>query len=179
MEQNNSHTAFAGSTCIASGPLESMLRSIKSHGDMSVLIFEDESGRQVDFDFRGEIEEVIARAIPARGPGRPKLGVSSREISLLPRHWEWLEVQPNGASAALRRLVDEARQRDGSESVIRRRAAAVGRVMTALAGNLPGFEEATRALYAHNQELFSTRIEEWPKDIRKYLLRLMAISNQG
>ncbi|MCX6610920.1 MAG: DUF2239 family protein [Acidobacteria bacterium] len=177
MEHNNDHTAFAGSSCIAAGPLESVLRAIKSSGDVNVLIFEDDSGRQVDFDFRGSIEEVIARAIPPRGPGRPKLGVSSREISLLPRHWEWLEAQPNGASAALRRLVDEARQRDGGESATRRRAAAAGRVMTALAGNLPRYEEASRALYAHNQELFSSQIEDWPKDIREYLFRLTAIVN--
>src|SRR5688572_21421832 len=113
-------TAFSGSRLIVSGDLETMLRRTKQFldgsGTDSVLIFEDQTGRQVDFDFRGTPDEVLARAAagakPRPGPGRPKLGVVSREVSLLPRHWDWLEQQPQGISAALRRLVDEARKRE-------------------------------------------------------------------
>ena len=47
---------------------------------------------------------------PPRGPGRPKLGVVAREITLLPRHWDWLAQQTGGASVAIRKLVEEARR---------------------------------------------------------------------
>src|SRR5437868_1777823 len=116
-----------------------------------ILIFEDESGRQVDFDLRGTLSELLARAVPSRartGPGRPRLGVVAREISLLPRHWEWLEQQPNGASAAIRRLVDEARKRNPEEERRRLAIEAASRFMSAMAANLPNYEEATRALLA-------------------------------
>jgi hypothetical protein len=96
--------------------------------------------------------------------------VTSREISLLPRHWEWLETQPNGASATLRRLVDEARKRDSGESRTRAAIDATGRVMTAIAGNLPGFEEAYRALYARDPMKLAQQVKAWPRDVREYLL---------
>src|SRR5215467_3635332 len=127
MEHKQTYAAFLEGALIASGPLERMLEGVKSRFDRDpgapILIFDGETGRQVDFDLRGSLPEVVARATPrARsGPGRPKLGVVAREISLLPRHWEWLEQQPNGASAAIRRLVDEARKRDPEEE--RRRLA--------------------------------------------------------
>jgi hypothetical protein len=96
--------------------------------------------------------------------------VISREVSLLPRHWEWLETQPNGASAALRRLVDEARKQDFSSSQGRAAIDATGRVMTAMAGNLPGFEEAYRALYARDRAAFDSLVTNWPDDVRSYVL---------
>ena len=134
-----------------------------------MLIFDDHTGRQVDFDLRGTLDEVLARVAPAQsrpGPGRPKLGVVSREVSLLPRHWEWLEDQPNGASAAIRRLVDQARKYD--TGALRARMA-LGRFLSAMAGDLPGCEEAGRALYASDRARFETQIREWPADIRAYL----------
>ena len=163
---------------MASGSLEEMLRQIKGQPpntgpEETLLIFHDQTGKQVDFDLRGSIDEVLERVAPkpARsGPGRPKLGVTSREVSLLPRHWEWLEEQPNGASAALRRLVDEERKRDSGAAGSRAAIAATGHVMTALAGNLPGFEEAYRALYAHDRESLAQRIKDWPRGVRAYLL---------
>ena len=97
----------------------------------------------------------------------------SREVSLLPRHWDWLEQQPNGLSAALRRLVDEARKRNPGEERARLAREAAGRFMTAMAGDLPGFEEASRALYAKEGGLFKERIGAWPEDIRLYLERLI------
>ena len=178
MEEDRTYTAFLGETLIASGPIEAMLPSVKARFDQNhsalFLIFEDQSGRQVDFDLRGALNEVVVRALPARshsGPGRPKLGVVSREVSLLPRHWAWLEQQPNGASAALRRLVDQARKREPSEQRARLATEAVGRFMSAMAGNLPGYEEASRALYAANRANFENLILHWPHDIRAYILR--------
>jgi hypothetical protein len=178
MEENRTYTAFVGETLVASGPLETMLPEVKARFDRDAstifLIFEDQSGRQVDFDLRGAVDEVVARALPApprTGPGRPKLGVVSREVSLLPRHWEWLEQQPNGASAALRRLVDEARKRDPGKERARLATEAASRILSAMAGNLPGYEEASRALYAANGAHFENLILDWPRDIRAYLQR--------
>jgi hypothetical protein len=175
---DNSYTAFLGWKRIATGSQEEMLRQIKTSlasepSDESLLIFEDQTGTQVDFDLRGSVEEVLERVVPKPvriGPGRPRLGVISREISLLPRHWEWLEAQRSGASATLRRLVDEARKQDSGESGSRRALEATGRVMTAIAGNLPGFEEAYRALYARDRARLEQRVKEWPKDLREYVL---------
>jgi hypothetical protein len=176
MDEKRSYTAFVGEAVIASGAIETMLPIVKERFDQDAsalcLIFEDQSGRQVDFDLRGALDDVVARALPARsrsGPGRPKLGVVSREVSLLPRHWDWLEEQPNGASAALRRLVDEARKREPGEQRARLAREAVGRFMTAMAGNLPGYEEASRALYAGNRARFEELTRSWPHDIREYI----------
>jgi hypothetical protein len=113
---------------------------------------------------------------PRSGPGRPKLGVVSREVSLLPRHWEWLEQQPNGISAALRRLVDEARKANAAKDRVRAATEAAGRFMTVVAGNLPGFEEALRALYAHNEARFEEEIHDWPNDVREHARRLASMS---
>lgn len=182
-------TAFSGSRRVASGPVQALLLEVKEKFDRgeanSLLIFDDHTGRQVDFDLRGTRDEVLARlashpffqpavaAPKARtGPGRPKLGVVSREVSLLPRHWEWLEQQPNGISAAIRRLVDEARRENPDTD--RRRAAqeAANRFMMAMAGNLAGFEEASRALFAGDRERFEQQTREWPEDVRAYAERL-------
>jgi len=106
------------------------------------------------------------------GPGRPKLGVVSREVSLLPRHWQWLEAQSGGISAALRRLVDGARKTQPAKEEANRQRDAMGRFMWAMAGNFPGFEEASRALFADNAEQFREQIREWPEDVRMHLTRL-------
>jgi hypothetical protein len=144
-------------------------------GDHLLFVFDDQTGKAVDFDLRGSVDEVLARALPrpvATGPGRPRLGVVSREVSLLPRHWEWLEQQPNGASAALRRLVDEARKREPGRQRARMAADAAFRFMSAMAGNLPGFEEAGRALYAANRAVFDDLVRDWPADIQAHARRL-------
>ena len=104
--------------------------------------------------------------VPRRG--RPRLGVVSREVSLLPRHWEWLEAQPSGISAAIRRLVEEARKREPEKERARRMQETVSRVLTALAGDRPGYEEASRALFAGDHEGFLARIADWPSDVRRY-----------
>jgi hypothetical protein len=175
---NTTYTAFLGWKRIATGSREEMLRQIKTSladqaADETLLIFEDQTGTQVDFDLRGTVEEVLERVAPKpvrTGPGRPRLGVISREISLLPRHWDWLEAQRSGASATLRRLVDEARKQDSPESESRRAIEATGRVMTVIAGNLPGFEEAYRALYARDHGRLEQWIKDWPEDLREFVL---------
>lgn len=154
--------------------LSSVWRHLQDGGD-PVQIFVDQTGQPIDFDFRGTLDEVRARAEPLRrrpGPGRPRLGVVSREVSLLPRHWEWLEQQRNGISAALRRLVDEARRREPDREKARRARDAAGRFMWGMAGDLPGFEEASRALFAGDQDRFEELVGDWPRDVHAHLLRL-------
>jgi hypothetical protein len=146
--------------------------------DTPVLVFDDVTGQQIDLDTRGSDAEVRARYAPPeeppRGRGRPKLGVVAREVTLLPRHWEWLNRQPGGASAALRALVDEARRESANETRARTRAAqgAAYAFMHAIAGNFPGFEEATRALFAGDRAGFEAEILHWPHDVRAHALRL-------
>jgi len=179
VENDWTYTAFEGTNLLASGTRDEVLAALKSRFDRDagvlVLTFEDQTGKQVDFDLRGTLADVLTRyAAPARvGPGRPKLGVVAREVSLLPRHWEWLEEQPNGASAAIRRLVEEARKRDPGEQQARSAIEAAGWFLSAMAGNLPGYEEATRALYARDEEQFHELVREWPEDIRRHAERLV------
>ncbi|MGH7621303.1 MAG: DUF2239 family protein [Gemmatimonadaceae bacterium] len=171
------YTAFAGNQLIATGSKGEVITALKHQEDSirhSVLIFDNHTGREVDFDLSGSLAEVLEREAAAgrHGPGRPKLGVIGREVSLLPRHWEWLEEQPNGISAALRRLVDEARKREPGAQKARRMRAALSRVMWAMAGDLPNFEEATRALFAPDDEQLAELTCAWPHDVRAHVLRL-------
>src|SRR5262245_25061887 len=173
-------TAFADDRLITSGPLPAVLTAVKHHTDSgkggTVLIFDDGTGQQVDFDFRGSIDEVLERALPPRpqsGPGRPRLGVVAREVTLLPQHWEWLAEQPGGASTTLRKLVDAARRAALSDRQrLRKLQDRTYRFMSAIAGNLPHFEEAARALFADNITKFQELIAGWPTDIREHLIKL-------
>jgi hypothetical protein len=152
--------------------------------DAAILIFDDRTSRQVELDLRGNVADVLARfsAPPPdasandtpRGPGRPKLGVVSREVALLPRHWEWLGRQPGGASVALRKLIDEVRRQHAGRDQRREAQEAVYRFMSAIGGDLPGFEEATRALYASDRQRFDAEIEAWPADVRSHARKLAA-----
>ncbi|AJZ58943.1 hypothetical protein OI25_1280 [Paraburkholderia fungorum] len=188
--------AFEGHRRIASGtPAEVALavREVLARGERApVLIFDTVTSRPVEFDLRGTPEEILARLVsqapvgqPApiadageddtpRGRGRPKLGVVAREVTLLPRHWDWLNGQSGGASVALRKLVEAARL--AGEDKDRKRAAqeSVYRFMTALAGNLPAYEDATRALYADDQVRFDDIVAAWPEDVRDHTLCLAA-----
>jgi hypothetical protein len=181
-------TAFEGQRRLASGSLAEIAVAAKraeQHASESIAIFSDVTGRAVDLDLRGSTEEVLARLTAAaraaqdttppsepRGRGRPRLGVVAREVTLLPRHWEWLNAQPGGASVALRKLVDEARRANGDRD--RRRAArdAAYHFMSAMAGNLPHFEEASRALFAEDRRRFVGQIASWPPDIRDHAVKL-------
>jgi predicted ester cyclase len=177
METEATYTAFAGTRRVAAGALRDVLPVLKHRFDRGsselVLVFEVETGRQVDFDLRGSLNEVLGREAPKqpRGPGRPKLGVTSREVSLLPRHWDWLEQQSNGVSGALRRLVEQAiKERPGKERA-RRTRAALSRFLSSMAGDRPHYEEATRALFSGDNVRFEALVRRWPKDIREYALK--------
>jgi hypothetical protein len=175
------YTAFSGPVLIVTGDLASMLTAVKTHMEKQdaepVLIFEDSSGGQVDFDFRGKVADVLARAMPAQprqGPGRPKLGVVCGEVSLLPRHWEWLEQQQHNISATIRRLVDEAIKNEPSAAKARFAIEAADRELWVLAGNMPGCEEASRALYARDFDRFDSLAAAWPADVARHLCAMAA-----
>lgn len=184
------YTAFDGHRILAAGPLADMALAVKramSTNSSQPLVFNDNTGQQTDLDLRGDDADIIARHAPSidveadaseppdaqpRGRGRPKLGVVPREVTLLPRHWDWLGSQPGGASVALRKLVEQARRDNDVQDQQRQRQEAAYRFMSAMTGNLPGFEEATRALYASDRERFAQCIAAWPEDVRDYAVRL-------
>jgi hypothetical protein len=168
-------TAFIGHRLVARGDLQAVAQSVQAHANEQLAIFDDATGQPVELDLWGSVADVLARlpsptSLPTPSRGRPKLGVIAREVTLLPRHWEWLSAQPGGASAALRRLVDRARQQGGSDAAQVTEAAY--RVMTALAGDLPGYEEATRALFARDLDRFDQLTANWPSDVVRYLCDL-------
>ena len=159
-----------------------------------ILAFDDATGRLADFDLRGSNEDIAQRLILAdeqlgtrsnakaaspRAPGRPKLGVVAREITLLPRHWEWLNRQSGGASVTLRKLVDTARAANGDSDRKQHAREITDRFMRAMAGNQPGYAEAARALYAGNRMPFDSLIKPWPIDIRGYIRQLARAALDG
>ncbi len=178
-------TAFAGDRRIAAGPPATVVvavrRHLAAHPANGVLVFDDTTGQGIDFDLgdsdaaaldrlaRHPVYGMPSPAAP-RGRGRPRLGVVAREVTLLPQHWDWLATQPGGASVALRRLVDAAR-RSGPDPARRAREAAY-KFMAAIAGNAPGYEEATRALFAGDRARFENLVAGWPADIRAHALLL-------
>lgn len=165
-----------------------------------LLVFDDETGATIELDLRGSPEEALARlsapvatrpgnrsfpsapadlvgtgarkGTPPPTRGRPRLGVIGREVTLLPRHWTWLNEQPGGASGVLRKLVEEARRNSAGKDQARMLREYAYRFMSALAGDLPGFEEASRALFAGNAEGFAQHIEDWPPDVRAQAQRM-------
>ena len=167
------YVVFHGPQRVAAGSrLEAALAAQQLQGEVGVLIFGPD-GRGVDFDLSGGPEALAARlAEPAEAPkgrGRPKLGVVAREVTLLPRHWDWLASQPGGASVALRKLVEAARRQSEGPDRIRAAREAAYRFASAIGGNLPDFEDAMRALFAGDDAGFETRIQEWPADIAAQL----------
>ncbi len=178
-------TAFSASQKIAEGSLYEVAslvkRFIDRHPENSVLIFDDQTSAIIELDLRGTHEEILGRLNRNKessgekaGPGRPKLGVVSREIGLLPRHWDWLALQPGGASVTLRKLVEEAKKQNVQKDAVRISQNASYKFMSAMAGDLPHFEEATRAFFAKDKALFLTLTAAWPSDIREHILRLGA-----
>jgi hypothetical protein len=158
---------------LARGDLATVAQA--AHANPGALVIDGETGRVVELDLRGALPDVLGRLAPERpkaGRGRPKLGVTAREITLLPRHWDWLSTQPGGASAALRRLVDQARRETGASDAVRQAQEVTYRVMTTLGGDLPGYEEATRALFAGDRPRFDQLTGSWPKDIGDYVREL-------
>jgi hypothetical protein len=179
-------TAFRDHRLLATGALADVARAVAAEGGAAgVVIFEDATGRVVDLDPR-LLPDAAAQAwqaaggptepepAPRQGPGRPRLGVVAREVTLLPRHWDWLAAQRGGASATLRRLIDEARRDAEPADRARRVRDAAYRAMATLAGDLPDFEEASRALFAGDQARLAGIVAEWPSDVSAYVLRLAA-----
>jgi hypothetical protein len=195
-------TAFRGHERLATGPLRDVAqvvwRAVKDaeshHG--AVLVFDDATGRVIDLEMRGDERAMLAhvdvmlrmsQAVPVqssgetrgesvdpvpRPRGRPKLGVVAREITLLPRHWEWLSTQPGGASVALRKLVDAARRTNTDEDRTKAARDVAYRFMHAMAGDLSQFEEVIRALYRGDEARCRELIAEWPRDIAAYSVQL-------
>ena len=175
-------TVFDGVRRVASGPLIEVASAFKravEKGGAGVFLFDDATGRAFDIDIRGTSAEVVTRlkklaahvpADEARGPGRPKLGVVAREVTLLPAQWEWLAAQPGGASVTLRKIVDEVRRSPKARARSARDAAY--HFMSAMAGDRPGFEEASRALFKGDRDQFGELIAPWPKDIREHVARI-------
>jgi len=184
--------AFEGTHCIASGSLAEVAVKVKEVSDANpqaqILVFDAQSSESIEIDCRGSVADVLSRIPAAReddspanetappatpaGPGRPRLGVVAREITLLPRHWEWLSSQPGGASVALRKLVEQARRASAFADRVRQAQDASFRFMSAMAGNLKNFDEVTRALFAPDRASFKALTVNWPADIRDHLLQL-------
>ncbi len=168
-------TAFAGEHRLASGTHAEIVLAVKQAergASAPIAIFSDKTGRPVDLDLRIATDDISEPPDEPRGRGRPKLGVIAREVTLLPRHWEWLNAQPGGASVALRKLVDTARRTSGDADRERATREAAYHFMSAMAGNFPGFEEASRALFANDRRRFAGLIAAWPADIRDHLVKL-------
>jgi hypothetical protein len=193
----STYTSFAGHRCIAAGPLLANVLAVRlaldGPAEGPVLVFDDATGRVVDVDTRGSEADIAARlavltppepeaqtqpelAEPSepRGRGRPRMGVVPREVTLLPRHWEWLAAQPGGASVALRKLVEEARRSGAAKDRQREAQERAYNFMSAVSGDLPGHEEATRALFANDGARLSEVTAAWPPDVRTYALKLSA-----
>lgn len=173
--------AFSGSRCLAQGSRAEVTRAARLAAEASastaILAFDAVNSHPVELDLRAPdttatppqpLEEEAAR-----GRGRPKLGVTSREITLLPRHWDWLNAQRGGASAALRRLVEDALRADGAVAASREGKESLYRFITAMAGDAPGYEEAVRALFADDEAKFKAESAGWPEDVRAHALTLL------
>lgn len=188
---SNSCTAFAGHVRIGSGPLTDVALAAKAvvdRGDNApLLIFDDATSRQIEVDLRGTAKDVLARLskrfapgapneapAPSRKAGRPKLGVVGREVTLLPRHWEWLAEQPGGASVALRKLIDSERKTSNFKELSRKSQEVTYRFMHAIAGDFAHFEDASRALFAGDRDAFARLTEGWPADVRGHARWLMS-----
>jgi uncharacterized protein len=189
-------STFAGARRLATGTLADAAlaakRALEERAHEPPLVFDDATGKVVDVDLRGtddairlraEAQELARPALDTSDPapsaaqrsrGRPRLGVVAKEVTLLPRHWAWLGAQRGGASATLRRLVDEARKNSGRRDQVRRAQDAAYRFMSAIGGDLPGYEEAIRALFAGDAERFDVEVQAWPVDLREHSRRLAA-----
>lgn len=181
-------TAFVGSRRLASG--SAAVVGTAAHAAAAArtnrhpVIFSDLTGRRVHVDWAAGRDAIVAQlhssagrdegARRRPGPGRPRLGVVAREVTLLPRHWAWLRTRRGGASATLRRLVDEARRRGAEGREVCRAQDAVYRFMTETVGDEPGYEEALRALYRGDLERFTLESEGWPQDLRDHARALAA-----
>jgi len=178
--ENPRYVAFKGASQIAEGALHSVVLAARSQpSDAPVRVFDQETGEEVELDLTGSAGDVLAGlagdpAGTTRGPGRPKLGVVSKEVTLLPRHWAWLAAQRGSVSATLRRVIDEARHLHEERDAVRRAQDSAYRFISMMAGHEPTFEEAIRALYRGDAARFDAETAPWPPDIRDHSRRLAA-----
>ena len=175
MKIENTYTAFVGNTRLITDSLLNVALAIKNQQHISnpILIFEDQTGKQIDVNIIGsesDIQQRYAEPETVKKVGRPKLGVISREITLQQKHWNWLDMQNSSASAVIRKLIDQELNNSQSESNIMMAKQATDRFMSAMLGNMPNYEEATRALYQGNKEGFLELIQDYPNDLRAYLV---------
>lgn len=189
----DTHLAFAGDELIARGALTEVALAVRKVTDAGecrpIIVFDAISSQTIDLDLRGTPQDIVARLtgepVPtqgeptdgtegrAAGPGRPRLGVVSREVSLLPRHWDWLKTQRGGASAALRRLVDEARRHSGARDRCNAARESFDRFLRVMGGDRPNYEEALRAFYAGRDADLRRLVADWPGDVRDHLDALL------
>ncbi len=173
-------TAFVGHTRLTQGPIRQVAERVWAHHQAPdaplVMVFNDASGEPIDIDLRGDLRLALLDypESPPKPRGRPKLGVTSKEVTLLPRHWAWLNAQPKSASATLRALV-QAQIDSGVEdpAIAQRRCY---RVMQAMGGNLPNFEEASRVLFRNDLSGFQNATADWPEDLRTYMLSFLPLA---
>ena len=200
MTQTPSFSCFSGSRLVCTGTLAQAACALQglAPGADAALVFDNSTGRCIDINTQGSEAQMLARledqypaafasmakplsnaqttesaAGAARGRGRPKLGVVAREVTLLPRHWEWLAAQPGGASVALRKLVEQARKAHSDQDWLRQASERSYLFLQTMGGDLPGFEEASRALFAHDRERLTKLLADWPADVRKHALWLL------
>lgn len=184
-DENTWFVGFAGASRIVAGPLDQVAaearRTLDHEPAAAILIFDGRTGGIVDVDLRGTDRDVLARYANldpgSTKRGRPRLGVVAREVTLLPRHWDWLARQPGGASTTLRRLVEVALRADAAAGNARERTAAAYRFMSAIAGDYAGFEEAARALFAGHRGGLEERMSAWPVDVREQVLAYLDGAN--
>ena len=186
METLNTYTAFEDHKILSQGSLEDVVLKVKKRFEKSpesqIVIYSDATGKSMDFNFQGSEKEVLKRlevyTTPdssnevSSGPGRPKLGVISREVSLLPKHWEWLATQSGGASNTLRKLVEENMKKTSGVNTVKAAQERTYKFMSVEAGDFENYEEALRALYRKDKERFSGEIKTWPRDVQKHILEL-------
>ncbi|WP_420594840.1 DUF2239 family protein [Deinococcus sp.] len=173
----NTYTAFLDGQRLVTAPLPELLTQVKRHLDESggqmrpILIFDDTNGAQLDFNFQGTLAQVLARAQP---PTPPERLPDTREVRLLPRHWDWLDQQPSGASATLRRLVEAARKAEAGAGRLRQARDAASRFLTVMAGDATGLEDIQRALYAQDRERFEALLlaADWSEAVSAHALYL-------
>lgn len=176
--------AFDGSKRIAQGVPRDVACLAKayfeSHPHASILFFDAASSRLLHIDLRVDTEHLVRvvdylskPAVPANASSGRKLAAVPQEISLLPRHWEWLETQPGGVSGALRRLVEQAMRTSRPADARRAAQESAYRFMTAMAGDERDYEEAIRALYKGDRAKLESCIATWPGDVRSHVLLLI------
>ncbi|MDU0354475.1 DUF2239 family protein [Paraglaciecola aquimarina] len=165
---------------LVKGKLQEVVQEVKAREQelgfaIEPIVIEVENCQRIDFSWHGNTQQVLAN-LPNAQPkqqakrGRPKLGVKSKEVTLLPRHWEWLASQRGGASATLRRLVEEAQKNPSIEQQILLKQQQLDKFMLLFLADEQGYEEASRALYRNSRVGLESAIVTWPREIKDFVL---------